>query len=392
MALRLRPRTAEPPNLTSRSIVSVRAFAAGVLILLVAVASRGGAPKFKVPPTASIQSSPAVSPSPIGAAIPAHPDFRYLAAGPSTGWVLEFSTGIFRSQADGPWVGIPLPNGSIPAGLFALDDDRAWAVTAAGDNLAVFRTANGGSSWQSASVGPGAEYPIDLRIGDGQHGVLAAGDPATLYSTADGGATWSSLARPPPPAGGNCSGGSAAWLHDRTFIGAPGLCVGTAIQLSITHDGGNSWQKLSIPQPAWSILDPQQDFHTGANAVFLKPTYGYAIGAAATCCGGGPAPFWALLASHEGGAVWTSRTLPQPVLAADFSQAPLLRFVVYQIGKSGERWSVYQTSDDAATLTQLGPLPADTRLIAFRDQLHGFAAGLGLVSTADGGRTWTPLG
>jgi hypothetical protein len=51
----------------------------------------------------------------------------------------------------------------------------------------------------------------------------------------------------------------------------------------------------------------------------------------------------------------------------------------------------YQTNDDGATLTQLGPLPSATRVIAFSDQMHGFAAGTSLDSTADGGRTWTPI-
>ena len=368
-------------------------FAALALALLLVACGGGAAPAAKVsPPTASNVASPAQSPTPFKAALPAHPDFRYLAAGPSTSWALEFSAGIFRSQAEGPWVGMALPDGSIPDGLFALDDIHVWAVTATGGNLEVFRTANGGTSWQSGAVGSGATYPIDLRIRDGIHGVLATGDqPGTLYATDDGGATWTSLPAPPQPAAGVCFGVRAAWLHDQTYIGSPGSCTGTAILLYITHDSGSTWQKLQTSQPAWSIFNPEQGYHTGAYPVFTSPTDGYAIAAAATCCGGGPAPYWALLSTHDGGTQWAARVLPQPAIAADFSQAPLLRFVFDQGTKAGEVWSAYETSDDGATLVQLGRLPAAPRSISFRDQMHGLAAGLSLFGTADGGRTWTPV-
>jgi len=372
--------------------VSIRALGVGLLALSF-MACSGAAPTAKVSPSPSAKASPAPSPTPAQALIPSNPDFRYLAAGPGSAWALEFKTGIFRSQGAGPWVGVALPDGSIPIGLFALDDSHVWAVTNADGNLNIFRTANAGASWLSAPVGSGATYPIDLRIRDGIHGVLAAGDqPGTLHATADGGASWTSLSGPPQAAAAACYGVRAAWLHDQTYIGSPGSCTGTAILLYITHDSGSTWQQLSIPQPAWTIFDPAQGYHTGASPVFPSPTDGYAIAAAATCCGGGPAPYWALLTTHDGGVHWTSQVLPHPALATDFSEAPLLRFVLDEGTKAGDqRWS-YETRDDGTTLTQLGHLTDTTTLIAFRDQMHGFAAGLfSLVSTADGGRTWTPI-
>lgn len=362
------------------------------MLALAVAGCTGAAPLAKASPTAISTVSPATTPTPARMALPAHPSFRYLASGPTASWMLEFTSGVFRSQLEGPWLSVPLPDGAVPAGLFALDDNRAWAVTAADGNLRVLRTANAGVSWQGTSVGPGVAYPIGLRLTDGTHGILEAGEmPGTLYSTADGGATWTPLPGPPQPASGACNGVGAAWVQDQTFIASPGFCPGMAILLYITHDGGNTWQQLSIPQPAWQVVRLGQDLHTGANPVFLNATDGYAIAAAAGCCGGGPAHYWALLATHDGGSHWGSRVLPQPTIGIDYSRAPLLRLVVDQGSGASERWWAYETRDDGATSTQLGQLPEATSLIAFRDQMHGFAAGLSLLSTDDGGHSWTPI-
>ncbi len=330
-------------------------------------------------------------PTPSEAPVPSTANFRDVGAGQTSLWALEFTKGIIRSSGGGQWNQVGLPGGSTPAALFVSGDDRAWAVVAASGLLTVFRTVDGGHRWAAAEVGPGANYPVKLRIADGVHGVLAAGDqPGTLYATPDGGITWSPLPSPPRPPPGPCYGVSAAWVSGQSFIGSPGTCAGTSVNLYITHDSGKTWQAPAYSQPAWV---PQGQTLTGARPIFLNAKDGYALAASGGGTGGAPLHDAGLMVTHDGGAHWVTNVLAQPVFAADFRQAPLIRLAMYSSSKTtGEQSWLYETRDDGKTLGKLGRLPDAVRDVAFRDPMNGVAsASSQLVTTRDGGETWTPV-
>ncbi len=143
-------------------------------------------------------------------------------------------------------------------GVFFRDVTHGWVVAsgtpdpARGTPLDVYRTSDGGQTWQRSSLaGPdpvntdATSRPAYIDFVDPQYGwVMArqatnvnfsAGD---LYQTTDGGATWTKLSLP--------IGGSIRFMSR-----SDGWTAGGALndRLYVTRDGGQTWERQAVTLP-----------------------------------------------------------------------------------------------------------------------------------------------
>jgi hypothetical protein len=145
-------------------------------------------------------------------------------------------------------------------GVHFLDSDHGWLVangafdaSALTQQLLVFRTTDGGQSWQSSPLGPSdainaasafAPAYIDFLNAStgwvvaktGSNTSFSIGD---LYRTDDGGATWTKLSIPT---------GDPVYFTNENDGWAAG---GPIPHLFVTHDGGRTWQDASDIAPVF---------------------------------------------------------------------------------------------------------------------------------------------
>ena len=120
---------------------------------------------------------------------------RFL-PGTDVGWVMSDSSTILRSTDRGRTWSAPLPQTSaVMVGLsdfHFIDAQRGWAVSnlSYGDQDTIFRSTNGGLSWQAiAGTGGYGNLSAVRFAADGQNGVALGGNGFALV-TSDGGGTW----------------------------------------------------------------------------------------------------------------------------------------------------------------------------------------------------------
>lgn len=182
----------------------------------------------------------------------------------------------------GAQTGTARADGSEPAGQGAhvvenlygaklLDDDHAVIVGAFG---AVFRTADGGRTWQAAEV-PTREYLFAVDF-DGPRDGIAVGKAGAIVTTADGGATWTRR-----DAGTDRNLFSVAFSSPKHAwaVGDWGTVLESA-------DGGATWTNRSLKDDV--VLTSQS---------WPDATHGFVAG-----------EFGTVQRTEDGGATWTKMT------------------------------------------------------------------------------------
>jgi photosystem II stability/assembly factor-like uncharacterized protein len=224
--------------------------------------------------------------------------------GPSQLWVLD-GDGLFVTGAGGRgWKRVAPPSADDPlADYLAVDFvslQRGWVIASKENSIAVDRTADGGSAWQSvtlpASLFPGGWNSAEVSFVTSSRGWLLVQpypqpghpDQSVVLSTTDGGARWTSVDLAAPVIAAAFTGPAAGW-----GLGSGGT------SLYHSSDGGRSWQPVTLPRPGsrvggWSALTLPQ--FTGRDGVLLAvPAAGHAV--TETTTDGGqtwhaqPAPF-----------------------------------------------------------------------------------------------------
>jgi len=208
----------------------------------------------------------------------------------------------------------PLPAGTFLGGKGSfVDGQHGWsaAVTKGSttDSLVMYRTSDGGQTWQSSPVGSMAVKPgssaadWEFHFADVDHGLLRTfhvNDPAidpTPYSdcaqftTNDGGVTWSA------PASVSCAENSATWVTN-TLGYAEGKTSETVKDVTVTQDGGRTWKTGKLPIDA-------SEMGWGIELLVAEPGRLRAEIGFAPKTGADPRQRHAVYDSTDGGATWS---------------------------------------------------------------------------------------
>jgi photosystem II stability/assembly factor-like uncharacterized protein len=131
-----------------------------------------------------------------------------------------------------------------PEGLRAIDTVDSQFAVAAGIGGIVFKTEDGGETWQSIGYPtlPGLFDIYDVRFTSRQTGWVVGidndlGHYRSIYRTTDGGQSWQLIV--PLQA--------AVQYNAVDLVGNSGWIVGPRNYLLGTTDGGNSWQQVNLP-------------------------------------------------------------------------------------------------------------------------------------------------
>ena len=156
---------------------------------------------------------------------------------------------------------------------------RAWIVTAGAAEPRVFRTADGGDTWEAATTpivhGPASAGGASMDFRDARHGMLAGGDLAdntvptnNVAVSADGGRSWE-LAAPTPWPGAVYGLSYVRGLGQRTVVATgPGGAAWSA-------DEGGSWTLLPGVENYWAVAfaSEQAGWLVGTDGRILKISF-----------------------------------------------------------------------------------------------------------------------
>jgi photosystem II stability/assembly factor-like uncharacterized protein len=323
----------------------------------------------------------------------------------NTGWALTAGHLYWTTNDGRDWKDIspPMAGWELMDDVFFLDTANGWALLRKGRSgfccqFGLASTNNGGISWTVAPV----EVPIwwnpenevfggggSIDFLDGLHGWMdlsfqssPAFNSGALFSTADGGRTWQRVKSAPMIAGEI----RFFSLEDGWMLGGPGLH-----ELYATHDGGGTWEKISLPTPPGLARPTVTNYFLpafqGAGQGYLPVGFFYPAAASATL---------ALFRTQDGGRTWErAGVAPYP--------GPVSPGAVIPVTVGGSALLTAVTSHGAMALARITPdgrvetAPASPFRtlpwqLSFSDAQHGWAyAGGGVLSTSDGGETWTDI-
>jgi len=164
------------------------------------------------------------------------------------------STELLRSTDGGlSWSAVataPIPNGGTFYHVFFPTVDVGYLV----DDLAFYRTRDGGATWTTLTSYPG-EGINDLYFLDENNGFVVPDFGAMVWHTTDGGDTWTARTRPGPAA----HTGGITFVTPTQGALALGSFQTGAGGLAYTTDGGLTWHGATAPSGEYhwvSFSDP----------------------------------------------------------------------------------------------------------------------------------------
>jgi photosystem II stability/assembly factor-like uncharacterized protein len=200
----------------------------------------------------------------------------------SHGWILYDDSRLYRTSNGGQtWQEILVkpPAWDRPGGLtYVTDLDQFHMVSPQigfgldGDGIQLLRTTDGGVTWRTSLITPQRLAFRSLFFVDSQHGWVV-GLGGRLYHTTNGSQTWSPLL--PPPARGP--------LGMQFLTTNLGFVLETDARRAVfrTSDGGQSWQQCAPSQTvpdAWKFRfrSPTLGWAAATNGIVLRTTDGCA--------------------------------------------------------------------------------------------------------------------
>jgi probable HAF family extracellular repeat protein len=344
-------------------------------------------------------------PSPVTGPVTPLPVVSMKMLTPTTGWASTGSQLFLTTDNGADWKDISpvATNGDLYAGVFFLDPQTGWLLTAhSGDfedwTFAVWRTSNGGTTWASANL---PRWHHDRRHGEPgltSHGAITFANvrdgwlsldlkgntlfaTSTLLATFDGGRTWDWA-----PAGPDAHiSAMAATSTDALWT------VGQAHGVSEldTNRGGFSFDTVSLPAP--SQIAPNT-IPTYTLPVFLDSRNGYEVVRYRSPNGATSAAV--LFSTTNSGNTWKSDGILKNLIGSEDANSTL----------TGSAWILpVDPQGGSASLIELTPgvtssLPAHQSgdfgrcTISFNSQAQGWSDCAGdLTATSNGGATWTEI-
>jgi photosystem II stability/assembly factor-like uncharacterized protein len=267
----------------------------------------------------------------------------------------------------------------------------------------LYRTANGGKSWEKIWDKPGT-FIRALGFIDQQNGFLGnvgtdyypdVSDKNPLYRTRDGGATWEAVIAPGiEQVAGICGihilpvkRVYQGELRKSHLIHAAGRVGGPAMMLR-SEDGGDTWKVIDLTAHAGMILD----------VFFHNAKVGFVAASSPSDTGEGEA---AILRTLDGGATWKtvyrSGRKAENCWKMSWPSAKIGYATVqsYDDDPAKTQHVVIKTTDGGTSWKEL-PLVNDKTAqefgIGFADDLHGWVGTrIGGFETRDGGKKWNSV-
>ena len=221
--------------------------------------------------------------------------------------------------------------------VYFYDDSSGWisyrapAGDLSGEAYTIWRTTDGGTTWQRSApmdlsdiaaegVYPGNFFFLSPQVGwfravVGPHGAGQA--PLTIYRTMDGGLTWQRLAD--PYSGSNITSFTITGMvfanTSYGWVTRDSNGVEAYAAVQITEDGGATWTSLSLPEPA----DSPGLFGSGNWCATRHPQLtGRGQGSLVVWCkdyGSGGATYHSYrYTTRDGGETWTIQDIPSGTL------------------------------------------------------------------------------
>jgi len=293
---------------------------------------------------------------------------------------------------------------------FFMDTNTAWVaynyfnVGGAAAAGTVWRTADGGQTWQASALinwADAGDYfdPTDMQFLDAQNGWLLvhlgvgmSHDYVALFHTTDGGLNWE---RTVDPLLNNlqmsCEKTGMVFVDSQTGW-VTGDCHGVApgVFLQTTRDGGQTWQTPELPPPADQPDLFKQD--TVGCGTYDPAPHGLVV----RCVHFTEDPIRTesfLYTTADGGQTWQPLSLPIASASVTFLN-PNVGWATGTPDPNNPTASrdIYQTSDGGKTWARAGTV-AWSGAFDFVTEQQGWAiaqAGeaLALVATTNGGRKW----
>lgn len=293
------------------------------------------------------------------------------------------SQGVFRQAIDGAW--IQSREGPLGRVVLNIADDPNSGVVFVSDGFNVLRTANRGQEWSESRV-PGAgsqslsgTLVVSLAVTrtPGGTAVLAGTNclnpfrctytPELWKSTTEG-ASWEQAGLV------GAIRGLVVSPSDRSvaYLSRPALCFSCASDIQATHDGGESWNRVSYEALIPQTIDPDD------------PRTVYASGGT-------------LRKSIDGGRTWTETGLANVRLAIMTTAGSRILYAIAATYSSGPtQESLARSLDGGSTWVMLDTLPP-TGVTSLEVDPHDGEAlfagtiGAGVYRSGDRGESWQPL-
>lgn len=323
---------------------------------------------------------------------------------PTAGWASSGSQLFLTTDNGADWTNIspPTASGDLYAGVFFLDAQTGWLLTAHSDDFedftfAVWRTSNGGTTWASASLPrwhhdkkhgePGLASHGAITFADVHHGWLSLDlqgntlfGTSTLLTTFDGGRNWDwAPAGPDAHISGMVATSNTLWT------------VGQAHGVSEldTNRGSVNFDTVSLPAP------PQvapNTIPTYTLPVFLDSHNGYEVVRYRSANGATSAAV--LFSTTNGGNTWKSDGILKGLLGSEDANSAITASAwILPFDPQGSSASLLEQSPGVTSSLpshQSGDFGRCT--ISFFSQAEGWSDCSGdLTATSNGGTTWTEI-
>lgn len=243
---------------------------------------------------------------------------------------------------------------------------EGWVV---GDLGRVYKTADGGSTWQRQEAA-GRDPMLGISCLDGKQAWVSS-IAGKVYKTTDGGATWTLQQTP-----------AKRNLFKVVFVSPQrGTAVGDFGTIVHTEDGGATWQEVTLPED-FKLPDSALDSGVLPNDAllygmsFVDENHGWISG-----------EFGTILATTDGGQTWKQQAtgLESTLFGIDF--------IDQNTGVAVGIDSVILRTDDGGTTWKPVRSPFDERSyyeVGLSGQYAWIAGGQGTILVSkDGGKEWT---
>jgi photosystem II stability/assembly factor-like uncharacterized protein len=302
--------------------------------------------------------------------------------------VVATHTAAFAQSSDGTWTRqalIRVDNYSVSLSAIAAADTSNLIASGIQDiNDLIFRSSNGGSTWELVHVDTATEFDYPDLAHPTPSLCIAVGNRGHIMRSSDGGSSWSVV----PCDAKAATTDSMSMTQITMYDSLHGFAAGFTQVLLRTRDGGLSWQRLPNPLGGDSTSLGFSDIACPTPHTLIALMGGVVNGQRRT----------AVYRSDDDGEHWSSVDIPTQSSLGSICFVDSLHGWIAGYGKTGQpgmiQNMILRTIDGGhswdTVLEEIVPGDNSGTIVKFCDPLHGMAVMCGdrTFRTTDGGATW----